>query len=82
MTSSDGNTALSDIEIPAGSALFSAGILDFTTDDMNEPAVLDGLVQLQHKGFLYPGFISEVKARFGRQNGFDYTLIVKEITEL
>lgn len=82
MTSSDGNNALSDIEIPAGSALFSAGILDFTTDDMNEPAVLDGLVQLQHKGFLYTGFISEVKARFGRQNGFDYTLIVKEITEL
>lgn len=82
MTSSDGNNELEDIDIEAGTALFSAGELEFTTDDMNEPAVLDGLVQLDYDGFRYTGFISEVKARFGRENGFEYRLIVKNITAL
>lgn len=82
MTSSDGNNELEDIAIAAGTALFSAGELEFTTDDMNEPAVLDGMVQLDYDGFRYTGFIGEVKARFGRENGFEYTLIVKEITAL
>ncbi len=82
MTSSDGNNGLEDIDIAAGTALFSAGELEFTTDDMNEPAVLDGLVQLDYQGYRYTGFIGEVKARFGRENGFDYTLIVKEIIAL
>ena len=82
MTSSDGNNELSDIVIPAGTAFFSAGELEFTTDDMVEPAVLDGLVQLDHEGFRYTGFIGEVRARYGRENGFEYKLIVKEITAL
>ncbi len=82
MTSSDGNNELEDIAIAAGTALFSAGELEFTTDDMNEPADLDGMVQLDYDGFRYTGFIGEVKARFGRENGFEYTLIVKEITAL
>lgn len=82
MTSSDGNNALEDITIAAGTALFSAGELEFTTDDMSEPAVLGGLVQLDYDGYRYTGFIGEVKARFGRENGFDYRLIVKEITTL
>lgn len=82
MTSSDGNNELEDIDIEAGTALFSAGELEFTTDDMSEPAVLDGLVQLDHDGYRYRGFISEVKARYGRENGFDYTLIVKDITAI
>lgn len=82
MTSSDGNNELEDIAIAAGTALFSAGELEFTTDDMNEPVVLDGLVQLDYDGFRYTGFIGEVKARFGRENGFEYRLIVKDITAL
>lgn len=82
MTSSDGNNELSDITIAAGTALFSAGELDFETDDMVEPADLDGLVQVDDKGYRYTGFISEAKARYGRQNGMEYKLIVKEITAL
>lgn len=82
MTSSDGNNVLSNITIPAGTALFTAGELEFTTDDMREPAVLDGLIQLDYDGYRYTGFIGEVKARFGRENGYEYKLIVKEITAL
>lgn len=82
MTSSDGNNVLSNITIPAGTALFTAGELEFTTDDMKEPAVIDGLIQLDYDGYRYTGFIGEVKARYGRENGFEYKLIVKEITAL
>jgi hypothetical protein len=82
MTSSDGNNELEDITIAAGTALFTAGELDFETDDMKEPADLNGLVQVDYKGYRYTGFISEAKARFGRQNGMEYKLIVKEITAL
>lgn len=82
MTSSDGNNELEDITIAAGTALFSAGVLDFTTDDMREPADLNGLVQLDYQGYRYTGFISEMKARYGRENGFEYSLIVKDITTI
>ena len=82
MTSSDGNNELSDITIPAGTALFSVGEVEFSTDDMIEPEHINGLVSVEHDGYRYTGFISEASARYGRQNGMDYKLIVKEITAL
>lgn len=82
MTSSDGANALQDVSIAANTALFSAGELDFTTDDMDLPDEANALVQVYHEGFRYKGFIKEAQARFGRQNGVEYKLIVKEITAL
>ena len=82
MTSSDGNNALSDIEIAAGSALFTVGKLEFTTDDMTLPAEWDGLVQIEHGGYRYTGYISKAEASYARQSGMEYELIVKAITEL
>lgn len=82
MTSSDGDNTLSDVEIAAGAALFTAGELDFTTDDMEMPSDLNGLVQLDYKGYRYTGFIKEAECRYGRRNGVEYKLIVKEITEI
>ena len=82
MTSSDGNNELSDITIPAGTALFTAGEIEFSTDDMEMPIDLNALVQLDYNGYRIKGFIKEAECRFGRQNGVEYKLIVKEITEL
>ena len=82
MTSSDGNNELTDVAIDAGDNLFTIGELEFSTDDMVEPADLNGLVQVDYKGYRYTGFISKAEARYGRQNGMDYTLIVKTITAL
>ena len=82
MTSSDGNNALADITIPAGTALFSAGVLEFTTDDMTIPEDWDGLVSIDHNGYRFRGFIIKASARYGRQNGMEYELIIKDITEL
>lgn len=82
MTSSDGNNALDDVLIPEGAALFTAGELEFTTDDMDVPEDMNGLVSLTDGGFSYTGFILEAKCRYGRRNGMDYTLIVKTITKI
>ena len=82
MTSSDGNNGLSNITIPADTALFTAGELEFTTDDMEMPSDINALVQLDYKGFRIKGFIKEAECRFGKRNGVEYTLIVKEITEI
>lgn len=82
MTSSDGNNDLTDIVIAAGDNLFTAGELDFKTDDMQLPDDLNALVQLDYNGYRYKGFIKEAQCRFGRLNGVDYKLIVKDITAL
>lgn len=82
MTSSDGNNALNDIVIAAGEALFTAGEIEFSTDDMELPSDLNALVQLDYNGYRIKGFIKSAECRFGRLNGVDYKLIVKEIIEL
>ena len=82
MTSSDGNNALGSVEIAAGTALFTAAELEFTTEDMEMPGDLNALVQLDYNGYRYTGYIKEAEARYGRQNGVEYKLIVKEITAL
>lgn len=82
MTSSDGNNAIENIIIAAGTALFTAGALEFTTDDMRLPEDWDGLVSIDHDGYRFRGFISKANARYGRQNGMEYKLIIKDITKL
>ena len=82
MTSSDGNNSLTNIDIPAGTALFTVGELDFTTDDTTVADDPNSLVQLDYKGYRYTGYIKQAKARFGRVNGMEYTLIVKTITTI
>lgn len=82
MTSSDGNNVLSNISIAAGTALFTAGELEFTTDDMLLPVDWNGLIQVEHQGYRYTGYISKAEARVARQGGMEYTLIIKAITQL
>ena len=82
MTSSDGNNSLTDVDVDAGDNLFTAGEIEFTTDDMEMPSNVNALVQLDHNGFRYTGFIQEAECRYGKRNGVKYNLIVKEITEL
>lgn len=82
MTSSDGNNELDDITIPADTNLFTVGKLEFTTDDMLLPAVWDGLIQIDHNGYRYQGYITKAESSFARQGGMDYELIIKDITEL
>ena len=82
MTSSDGNNSLADVDIDAGENLFTAVEIELSTDDMTLPEDLNALVQFDYNGYRYKGFIKEAECRFGRLNGVDYKLIVKEITTL
>lgn len=82
MTSSDGDNELAELDIEAGTALFTAGVLEFTTDDMTLPADWDGLVQVDRDGYRYRGFIGKASARYGKPGGMDYELIIKDITRL
>lgn len=82
MTSSDGDNVLEDVTIDEGDNLFTAGEIEFETDDMVMPGNLNALVQLDWQGYRYKGFIQEAECRYGKRNGVKYTLIVKEITEI
>ena len=82
MTSSDGNNTLGSVQIAAGTALFTAAEIEFSTEDMEIPVDLNALVQLNYEGFRYTGYIKEAEARYGRENGVEYKLIVKEISAL
>ena len=82
MTASDGDNSLVDVSVDAGDNIFTAGELEFDTDDMVMPSNVNALVQIDWKGYTYTGFISEVECRFGKLNGARYKLIVKEITEI
>lgn len=82
MTSSDGDNELSNISIVAGTALFTASQIEFKTDDMIIPEDWDGVLQFDHGGYRFKGYISKAEASYGRQSGVEYTLIVKSITKL
>lgn len=77
MTSSDGDNDLENIDVIH--SLFTAGEVEFTTDEMGVPDNLNGMIQFEHRGFRYQGFINSFEERFGRQNSVKYTLIVKRI---
>lgn len=82
MTSSDGDNTLEDVTVDEGDNLFTVGTIEFTTPDLEIPGNTNALVQIDHEGFRYVGFINELEARYGRENGVEYKLIVKEITAL
>ena len=82
MTSSDGDNSLINISIDANTALFTASQIEFKTDDMIIPEDWDGVLQFDHGGYRFKGYISKAEASYGRQSGVEYTLIVKSITKL
>ena len=57
-------------------------MLEFKTDDMILPEDWDGLIQIDHAGYRFRGYISKAEATYGRTAGMEYSLIVKDITEL
>lgn len=82
MTSSNGNNELEDIYILNSDELFTCGEVEFSTDDMELPSDVNGLIGISADGMTYIGFIKEAKARFGKRNGMEYTMIVKYISNV
>lgn len=72
----DGLKVSSDIELE-NCDMLSAGILSFTTDDMNIPEDKNTLIQISNGGYKYFGYIEEVAIRLARPQSVQYKLIVK-----
>ena len=83
--SSDGNSEVvvdgigisSDIDL--STPLITSGVVEFSTDDVDEPAGFDDIVEFESNGVVYRGFVLEAKFRYGKVEAADYKLIVKEI---
>lgn len=83
--SSDGNSEIvvdgigisSDIDL--STPLITSGVVEFSTDDVDEPASFDDIVEFESNGVVYRGFVLEAKFRYGKVEAADYKLIVKEI---
>lgn len=59
--------------------LFTAGVIEFTTCDVEIPSNWNGLVQVEGRDRRYTGYIRKVEAKYSRVEALSYTLIVKSI---
>lgn len=83
--SSDGNSEIivdgiamsSDLNL--SKPLITSGVVEFSTDDVDEPASFNDIIEFESNGVLYRGFVLEAKFRYGKVEAADYKLIVKDI---
>lgn len=83
--SSDGNSEVivggvavsSDLEL--SSPLITSGVVEFSTDDVDEPASFNDIIEFESNGVVYRGFVLEAKFCYGKVEAADYKLIVKDI---
>lgn len=61
------------------SPLMTCGILEFTTDDVKEPADFGDLVEVVSSGIIYRGFVQEATFKYAKNESVKYKLIVKDI---
>ena len=83
--SSDGNSniAIDGIKvsdnIQLSNRLFSLGLLSFITDEVDEPARENDLIEIESGGILYRGFVDEAVFKYAQNEAVKYKLIVKDI---
>lgn len=73
----DGVAVSSDIDL--SERLITSGVVQFTTDDVDEPASFSDIVEFESNGVVYRGFVLEATYRYGKVEAVDYKLIVKDI---
>lgn len=64
-----------DIDTP----LMTCGRIAFTTDDVDEPALENELVEIYSHGVVYRGFVEEATFRYAVNEAVKYKIIVKDI---
>ena len=64
-----------DIDTP----LMTCGRVSFTTDEVDEPASENSLVEIESGGILYRGFVEEAVFKYAKNEAVKYKLIVKDI---
>ncbi len=73
-----GGEAMSD-DITLDTPLATCGIIEFTTDDVDDIANVDELIEVVSDGVLYRGFLKEVDIKYAKTEAAKYKLIVKDI---
>lgn len=74
----DGEPMSADITL--NTPLATAGWIEFTTDEVDEIANVDDLVELvDEEGTLYRGFMKEVDVKYAKTEASKYKLIIKDI---
>ncbi len=84
-TSSDGNSDVSidgvketaDMAIPE--RLFSVSEVEVSTNDLDVPGDLTGLISFNNQGEIVSGYIKQLKLNIAKEKAATYTLIVKDI---
>lgn len=85
LASFDGNASVSidgercDAEMSFESPLFTAGLLEFSTDGNGFDFDADTLYQVDFGGVTYLGFLSDAKIRYATNEAVKCSLIVKEV---
>lgn len=83
--SSDGNSDITidgvkvTDNIQLSNRLFSLGSISFLTDEVDEPAHENELVEIESDGVLYRGFVEEAVFKYANNEAVKYKLIVKDI---
>ena len=81
----DGNTSVNvdgvygNDDIQLGKQLFTAGEIEFTTDDVDEPVNANDLIEVEYGGIVYRGFLQEAIFKYANNEAVKYKLIVKDI---
>lgn len=73
----DGEKMTDDIEIDT--PLATCGVVEFSTDDVNDIADTGELIEIDDNGTTYCGFLKECDIKYAREGAVNYKLIVKEI---
>lgn len=65
--------------ITLGVPYITSGVLEFVTDEVDDIADVDELVEIENNGVTYRGYLQEVDVTFTRTESAKYKLIIKEI---
>lgn len=66
-------------DIAINSPLATCGTIEFTTDDVDDIADIDELIEVMDNGMIYRGYLKELDIKYARTEAAKYKLIVKDI---
>ena len=66
-------------ELTFDNQMFTAGVIEFTTGDVDMPIDPTALYEVESDGIIYRGFLMEAYEQYSRNEARKYKLIVKEV---
>ena len=73
-----GGTAINS-DITLDTPIATTGVVEFSTDEVDDPADVNELIEFAHNGTTYRGWLKEVDIKYAKAEAAKYKVIVKEI---